>query len=168
MWGWDRELPAPGVQDPEEADEVPAQVLLVPGECLDGLRGGPEEGARARPRMAAHERPQGRRHGEGDQAMVPGQGAGEPMVQPHAALGGLALRAVPVPAGTEAPVHLPALAARVARHPPGRGAAGQEGLEDFAVHRGDGLAMGGQVLGAEGPEELTELAHGPTLPGRRQ
>ena len=40
-----RELPPPGVQDAEEAGQVPAQWRLVPGEGLDGVRGGREEGA---------------------------------------------------------------------------------------------------------------------------
>lgn len=31
-----RELTAPGVQDPEEAGEVPADVPFIAGECLDG------------------------------------------------------------------------------------------------------------------------------------
>jgi hypothetical protein len=148
MWGWDRELPSPGVEDPEEAGEVPADVSCLAGEFLDGLRGGLEEGAIARPLVAAHERPQGLGHGEGDQEMVPGQGAGEPLFQPRAALLVLALGAVPVPAGTEDPVHFPALAARIARHPTGVGPAGHEGVEGFAVR------LGNVVL----------VAHGPTLP----
>lgn len=166
MWGWGRELASPGVQDPEEAGEVPAQVLLVSGEFLDGSRGGLEEGAIARPLMAAQERPQGLGDREGDQEMVTGEGTGEPVFQPRAALVVLALRAGAVPTGTEDPVHFPTLAARIAGHPTGVGPAGHEGLEDFPMRRRHAVPMGGEVLGAEGPKALTELAHGPALPGR--
>jgi len=164
MWGWDRELTPPGVQDAEEAGQVPADVTLVPGEGLDGVRGGGEERAIRGPLVAAHKGAQGLGHGEGEEEMVPGEGPGEPAFQPHAALVVLALRAVAVAAGAERPVGFPALGARIARHPTGVGPAGHEGLERFAVRRRHAIFMGGEVFGAKRPEELTERAHGPVLP----
>jgi hypothetical protein len=46
------ELPPPRVQDPEEPRQVPAQVPCVPGEGLDGVRGGREARAIPGPLMA--------------------------------------------------------------------------------------------------------------------
>ena len=96
--------------------------------------------------------------------MVHGEGLLEPRGEPRLALVVLALRTVTVPAGAECPVGLATLAARVADHPAGVGPAGHEGPERLAVPRRHVGAIGGQVLGAEGPEELTERAHGRALP----
>ena len=141
MWGWDRELAPPGVQDPAEAGEVPADVPCIAGEFLDRpCRGVEERGIRG-PLVAAQKGAQGLGHREGDQEMVPGQGAGEPLFQPRAAPLVLALRAVPVPAGAEGPVHFSTLAALVARHPTGVAAAGHEGVEGFAVRLGNAVLV---------------------------
>jgi hypothetical protein len=155
-----RELTPPGMQDPEEPGQVPAEVARVPGEGLDGVRGGGEEGALRGALAAAQEGAQGFGHGEGEEEMVPGEGAGEPPGQPLV----LALRAVAVPVGAERPVRFPALGARIADHPTGVGPTGHESLEDFPMGRRYPVAIGGEVRGAERPEELTELAHDRALP----
>jgi hypothetical protein len=168
MGGWDRELPPPRVQDPEETGQIPAQVLLVSGEGLDGVRGGGEERAIPGALMTPQERAQGLRHGESEEAVMPGQGLLEPRREPRLALGALALRAVAIPAGAERPVRVPARAARVADHPAGVGSAGHEGPERLTGPRRHSGTRGSEVLGAERPEALTERAQGPALPGRRR
>jgi hypothetical protein len=164
MWGWDRELPAPGVQDPEEAGEVPADVSCIAGEGLHGFRGRSEERGIRGPLVAAHEGAQGLGHGEGEEEVVAGEGPPEPFVEPGSGPVVLTLRAVAIPAGTEVPVHFPTFAARISRHATRVGPAGHEGLEGVPVRLGNAVPMGGEILGAEGPEELTELSHGRALP----
>src|SRR5262245_23070331 len=92
-------LAAPGMQDASETGPGGANEAWLFGEAFESLGRSREQGLGRQPRMGAAKRSQGFWHGEGEQAVRPGQLLIELAVPPLRRFMRLTLRTVPMATG---------------------------------------------------------------------
>ena len=151
---------SPGVQDPEQPGDVPADGLGVGGQQLDGSRRGREQRPVADLLMPTQEGAQRLGHGEGEHEVLAGQLARAVPLQPFMARALLTARTVAVAAGAMDHVPLPAPVTHVQGRPRGLGMAVGDRSHDALVGLGHGRSEPVEVGRPVRAKELLEEAHG--------
>ena len=153
------QLPAPGVQHPEEAGQLAADEARVGGEFADRSGGGFEQPLIAQALMRAQERAQGLGHGEGEHEVMPGHLAPLLALQPGLRLGVLATWTVSVAAAAGHHMGLAAGLAVIQRAAGRRGATALDGANHLVVVSRHRFGKAREVVRAVITEQLLERAH---------
>ncbi len=160
------ELPAPGVQDPGETREISPDEALVCGQPLESRCRRLQHGVVREALMRAQQRAEGLRHGEGEEAVRPGQLLVQVVLEP---LLGCLLRTLgtgPVAAGMMDAVVLATTVALREAVAVVAAVALWDGADDLAVRGGEG-GRALQRRWRQGVEEVAEGGHGRS-PGMRE
>jgi hypothetical protein len=151
---------APGVQDSEEPREIAADVVFIPGEFLDGLGGGLEQGRVSYSLVFANEAAQFLWDRKGKQEMVTGELVLELFFQPLSGLMVLTSGAMAIPTGAIDSMELATFFALVKYETAEFGTAADDGIDDFAVCFRHDIGVAFEVLGAKGSEDFIDGGHG--------
>ena len=132
----DHRITTPGVQHPEEAGQVPADVFFIGRQCFQCLGRGGEHGGVANLLVAADEAPQLLWKRKCDHEVMPGQFPIQLGLQPLPGFMVLAIGAMPIATAPINDVVLPALGALIDRSAVMTGAAADDGRDDFEMISG--------------------------------
>jgi hypothetical protein len=123
----------PGVKDPEESWKISTDVILIQGEFFDSLGGGLEQGRVSDPLVLSDEAAQILRDRKGEQEMVTGELPFDLFFEPLSGLMILTGGAMAIATGAIDPMELATFFALIDSHSIGLRAAGDDGIDDFAV-----------------------------------
>lgn len=161
------QLPAPGVQDPEEAGLVSADELRVVGERFDGPGGRREQGVVAEALMAAEEGPEGLGDGKGEHKRGSGQLPLDLFFEPLLGVVVLAAGTVAVAATAKLGVRMTALRTVIDDRALGLGATCDHRRDHLAMLGGHCIPITVEIIWAIGAEKRIENAHLRDPPSRR-
>jgi hypothetical protein len=154
----------PGVKDPEESWEISTHVILIEGEFLDSLGGGPEQGRVSDPLVFANEAAQILRDRKGEQEMVTGKLPLDLFFEPLSGLMILTGGAMAIATGAKDPMELATFFALINGDPRGFSTTADDGIDDLAVCFRHEMGVALEVLVAKGLEDLIDCGHGRVPP----
>ena len=156
----------PGVQHPEEAGQIGADVLWIEGESFDGVRGRLEQSRVTDSLVLPYERAQRFWDGKGDQEMMARELALKLFFKPLLGFTVLAGGAVAITTGAKELWRFGAALALVERHPASFCTTGHDGIDDFAVSLGHFGGVVLKVVGAKGGKDFMDGGHDRVPPSR--
>jgi hypothetical protein len=152
-------LPSPSVKNAGKTGEIGSEESCILGQNLQGFGGGMKKGFITYLLMGTDDKPQDLRERERDQEVGTRELTGHLLFEPHPGFVMLALRTVPVSAGTKDVVNLPAIGAFIDGYSVNRRAALDHGLDGFIMDGGHINAEALDIFEAVSAEDVGNRLH---------